>query len=95
MDLICDFTISIPFSLTLRAVRLGQDSKRPRRSTEIKVPYKYSTTLPDTTTMFFDYSHLEFSRPVKQVKTINVEPIPLDIFDGMTKYEDAARGKRT
>jgi hypothetical protein len=28
----------------------------------------------------------------KQVKTIDVEPIPQRIFDGMAKYENAARG---
>lgn len=39
-----------------------------------------------------DYSHLEFARPTKQVKTINVDPIPERIFNGMKIYEDAARG---
>ena len=42
--------------------------------------------------MSFNYSHLEFSTPAEQVKTINVEPVPQRIFDGMAKYEDAARG---
>ena len=42
--------------------------------------------------MPFDYSHLKFSRPVTRVKTINVEAVPQRIFDGMAKYEDAARG---
>lgn len=45
-----------------------------------------------TLNMSVDYSHLEFSRPAKHVKTINVEPVPQRIFDGMAKYEDAARG---
>lgn len=42
--------------------------------------------------MSFDYSHLKFARPANQVKTINVDPIPQRIFDGMKVYEDAARG---
>jgi hypothetical protein len=42
--------------------------------------------------MSFDYSHLEFARPAKQVKTVDVPPVPQRIFDGMAKYEDAARG---
>ncbi|KZP22544.1 alpha/beta-hydrolase [Athelia psychrophila] len=42
--------------------------------------------------MSSDYSQLEFARPANQVKTVNVDPIPRRIIDGMKVYEDAARG---
>ncbi|KAI0063028.1 alpha/beta-hydrolase [Artomyces pyxidatus] len=37
-------------------------------------------------------SRLEFTHLAKQVKGLNVDPVPQRIFDGMKKYEDAARG---
>ncbi|KIJ63640.1 hypothetical protein HYDPIDRAFT_113136 [Hydnomerulius pinastri MD-312] len=39
-----------------------------------------------------DYGDLEFTRPAKQIKAVNVPTVPQDIFDGMKEYEDAARG---
>lgn len=42
--------------------------------------------------MSSDHPQLEFARPANQIKTINVDPIPPRIIDGMKVYENAARG---
>jgi hypothetical protein len=34
----------------------------------------------------------KFSRPAKHIKALNVGPVPERIFDGMSKYNDTARG---
>jgi hypothetical protein len=39
-----------------------------------------------------DYGDLEFTRPARQIKAVNLPVVPRRIFDGMKKYEDAARG---
>jgi hypothetical protein len=39
-----------------------------------------------------DYGDLEFTRPAKQIKAVNLPAVPQRIFDGMKQYEDAARG---
>ncbi|KAG2058015.1 alpha beta-hydrolase [Suillus hirtellus] len=39
-----------------------------------------------------DYGNLEFTRPAKQIKAVNLPAVPQRIFDGMKQYEDAARG---
>ncbi|KAI0049720.1 alpha/beta-hydrolase [Auriscalpium vulgare] len=39
-----------------------------------------------------DLEDIEYTYPAKQVKAVNVDPIPQRIFDGMKQYEDAARG---
>lgn len=39
-----------------------------------------------------EYGDLEFTRPAKQIKAVNLPDVPQRIFDGMKQYEDAARG---
>lgn len=39
-----------------------------------------------------DYGDLEFTRPARQIKAVNLPVVPRRIFDGMKQYEDAARG---
>lgn len=39
-----------------------------------------------------DYGDLEFTRPARQIKAVNLPAVPRRIFDGMKQYEDAARG---
>ncbi|KAG2358179.1 alpha beta-hydrolase [Suillus spraguei] len=39
-----------------------------------------------------DYGDLEFTRPARQIKAVNLPAVPQRIFDGMKQYEDAARG---
>ena len=48
-------------------------------------------------TVGHDYGHLNsiFSRPVEKVKSIDVDPIPQRIFDGMKRYEEASRGEHS
>ncbi|KAI9512128.1 Alpha/Beta hydrolase protein [Russula earlei] len=40
----------------------------------------------------YDSNGYKFSRPARHVKALNVGPIPQRIFDGMSKYNDTARG---
>lgn len=42
-----------------------------------------------------DYGDLEFTRPARQIKAVNLPAVPQRIFDGMKQYEDAARGYGT
>jgi hypothetical protein len=39
-----------------------------------------------------DSGRYKFSRPAEHIKALNVEPIPQNIFDNMSKYNDTARG---
>ncbi|OJA12246.1 hypothetical protein AZE42_04083 [Rhizopogon vesiculosus] len=39
-----------------------------------------------------EYGDLEFTRPAKQIKAVNVPVVSQRIFNGMKQYEDAARG---
>lgn len=41
--------------------------------------------------MSIDYESLPFERPSKQIKTLDMGPVPKRIFDGMKQYEDASR----
>ncbi|TDL22563.1 alpha/beta-hydrolase [Rickenella mellea] len=42
--------------------------------------------------MSSEYTHTPFLTPADKIKTFDVPPIPQHIFDGMSKYEEAARG---
>ncbi|KAH7911501.1 Alpha/Beta hydrolase protein [Hygrophoropsis aurantiaca] len=42
--------------------------------------------------MTVDYGDLEFTRPAKHIKAVNVPAVPQRIFDGMRTYENASRG---
>jgi hypothetical protein len=40
----------------------------------------------------YDPDRYKFTRPAEHIKALNVGPIPQRIFDGMSKYNDTARG---